>query len=111
MLFNIYFPPLKVLAVPNFPTRRDTWYLFYTCLLGIISGITQNAIFFTEGSASAICLNRLSQLAYLPIACTENSRPTQHNPTALSTNTSPRSEPAACRLPSQAPESQAFSAL
>jgi len=46
MLFNIYFPRLKVLAVPNFPTRRDTWYLFYTCLLGIISGITQKCYLF-----------------------------------------------------------------
>ncbi|MEG4294080.1 hypothetical protein Q5692_35255 [Microcoleus sp. C2C3] len=50
-------------------------------------------------------------MAYLPIACTENDRPTQHNQTALSTNTYPLSESATCRLPSQAPESLAFSAL
>lgn len=82
MLFDIYFPRLKVLAVPYVPTRRDTWYFFDTYWLGIISGSHKNAIFFIEGSASAICLKSLSQLAYLPIACTDNDRPRQQNPTA-----------------------------
>ncbi|WP_216670219.1 hypothetical protein [Microcoleus asticus] len=35
-------------------------------------------------------------MAYLPIACTENDRPTQHNPTASSTNIYPLSESATC---------------
>ncbi|CAA9299541.1 hypothetical protein AVDCRST_MAG84-5 [uncultured Microcoleus sp.] len=35
-------------------------------------------------------------MAYLPIACTENDRPTQQNPTASSTTTCPLSEPATC---------------
>jgi hypothetical protein len=41
MLLDIYFPRLQVLAVPNFPTRRQHDVLFYTYLLSIISAITQ----------------------------------------------------------------------
>ncbi|MEG4071810.1 hypothetical protein QUA30_04340 [Microcoleus sp. Pol14C2] len=36
-------------------------------------------------------------MAYLPIACTENDRPRQQNPTASLTNTYPLSESATCR--------------
>ncbi|MEG4167337.1 MULTISPECIES: hypothetical protein [unclassified Microcoleus] len=36
-------------------------------------------------------------MAYLPIACTENDRPRQQNPTASITNTYPLSESATCR--------------
>ncbi|MEG4577959.1 hypothetical protein QUA56_35710 [Microcoleus sp. N3A4] len=36
-------------------------------------------------------------MAYLPIACTENDRPPQQNPTASITNTYPLSESATCR--------------
>ncbi|MBW3585231.1 MAG: hypothetical protein KY448_05105 [Cyanobacteria bacterium 0813] len=35
-------------------------------------------------------------MAYLPIACTENDRPTQQNPTASSTHIDPLSEAATC---------------
>ncbi|MEG4117850.1 hypothetical protein QUA43_10285 [Microcoleus sp. N9_B4] len=35
-------------------------------------------------------------MAYLPIACTENDRPRQQNPTASITNTYPLSESATC---------------
>ncbi|MEG4529437.1 hypothetical protein [Microcoleus sp. D2_18a_D3] len=35
-------------------------------------------------------------MAYLPIACTENDRPVQLNPTPSITNTDPLSESATC---------------
>ncbi|MEG3906283.1 hypothetical protein QUB19_29595 [Microcoleus sp. B4-C5] len=35
-------------------------------------------------------------MAYLPIACTENDRPRQQNPTASITNTYPLSESVIC---------------
>ncbi|WP_333455725.1 hypothetical protein [Microcoleus sp. Pol10D4] len=35
-------------------------------------------------------------MAYLPIACTENDRPRQQNPTGSITNTYPLSESATC---------------